>query len=302
MSTMVFLHAHPDDEAIFTGGTMCRLVGAGHRVVLVLATGGEQGVGCCPLPAGRALADLRATETMAAARLLGVARVVFLGYADSGMPGDAANDAPRAFGRADVEEAARRVAVVCVEEAAVALGSYDPDGIYPHPDHLQVHRVGARATAIAGLATTYEATVDYEYLHFVDVHLVEGASRSLAERSEHSGVFPGSPLGFRTPSPHSGVSSGSPLGFRTPAQVGLPTAEITTVVDVRGCLEVKRAAMAAHASQIPETDLGVPAERFAQVYGYEWFVRRGPRGLIEQAGLTDWGRHGAATPFASRPG
>lgn len=282
---MVFLHAHPDDEAIFTGGTMCRLVGAGHRVVLVLATGGEQGVGCCPLPAGSALADLRAAETMAAARLLGVARVVFLGYADSGMPGDAANDAPRAFGRVDVEEAARRVAVVCVEEAAVALSSYDPGGIYPHPDHLQIHRVGARAAAIAGLATTYEATVDYEYLHFVDVHLVEGASRSLAERSDHSGASPG-----------------SPLRFRTPGQVGLPTAEITTVVDVRGCLEVKRAAMAAHASQIPETDLGVPAERFAQVYGYEWFVRRGPRGLIEQAGLTAWGRDGAATPFASRPG
>lgn len=257
---------------------MCRLTKAGHRVVLVLATGGEQGVGCCPLPVGSALADLRAAETMAAARLLGVARVVFLGYADSGMPGDPANGAPGAFGCADVDEAARRVAAVCVEEAAVALGSYDPGGIYPHPDHLQVHRVGARAASVAGVATTYEATVDYEYLHFVDVHLVEGASRSLAERSEHSGA------------------SG-----RIPSQVGLPTAEITTVVDVRGCLEVKRAAMAAHASQIPETDLGVPAERFAQVYGYEWFVRRGPRGLIEQAGLTDWGRNTAA-PSAAHSG
>jgi LmbE family N-acetylglucosaminyl deacetylase len=263
---MVFLHAHPDDEAIFTGGTMCRLAAAGHRVVLVLATGGEQGVGYAPLPAGRALANLRAAETMAAARLLGIARVVFLGYADSGMPGDAANGAPGAFACADVDEAAQRLAAVCAEEDAVALGSYDPGGIYRHPDHLQVHRVGARAASIAEVATTYEATVDYEYLHFVDVHLVEGASRSLAERSEHSGEL-----------------------SRIPSRVGLTTAEITTVVDVRSCLEVKRAAMAAHASQIRETDLGMPAEQFAAVYGYEWFVRRGPRGLLEQAGLTDWG-------------
>ncbi len=246
---------------------MCRLAAAGHRVVLVLATGGEQGLGCCQLPAGRAVAEVRAAETMAAARLLGIARVAFLGYADSGMPGDPANGAPGAFGYADVEEAARRLAAVCAEERAVALGSYDPGGIYPHPDHLQVHRVGAAAAAMAGVTTVYEATVDYEYLHFVDVHLVEGASRSLTERS----------------------------------QIGLPTAEITTVVDVRCCLEVKRGAMAAHASQIPETDLGVPAEQFAAVYGYEWFVRRGPRGLIEQAGLTDWGL-GAAAPFAAHWG
>jgi len=242
----VFFHAHPDDEAIFTGGTMYRLAQAGHRVVLVLATGGEHGVPRSPLADGDTIAVVRANETAVAARLLRVARVLFLGYEDSGMPGDPANSYPGAFAAASIDEAAELLAKICLQEEAAALVTYDPGGIYRHPDHLQVHRVGALAAQIAGIATVYETTVDYEYLHFVDVHLVEGASRSLAERS----------------------------------RVGLPTAEITTVVDVRDCLDVKRAAMAAHVSQIGELP-----EQFAAVYGFEWFVRRGPHGPIEKAGL-----------------
>jgi LmbE family N-acetylglucosaminyl deacetylase len=252
MSTIVFLHAHPDDEAIFTGGTMVRLAEAGWRVVLVVATGGEHGLERCP--PGATLAAVRAAETAEAARLLGASRVAFLDYEDSGLPGSTANDAPGAFARADLDEAAGRCARVCAEEAATALVTYDAGGIYPHPDHLQVHRVGARAAQLAEVATVYEATVDHEYLHFVDTHLVEGASRSLAEH----------------------------------ARVGLPTAEITTVVDVRGRLDVKRAAMAAHASQISPDQLGLPADQFAATYGFEWYVRRGPRGPIEKAGLTEF--------------
>jgi LmbE family N-acetylglucosaminyl deacetylase len=262
MSTIVFLHAHPDDEAIFTGGTMYRLAEAGHRVVLVVATGGERGASRMPLSDGHTIAAVRTNETLAAAEMLAVARVVFLGYEDSGLPGDPANHRPYAFAAVPVHEAAIRVAAICEEEAALALVSYDPGGIYRHPDHLQVHRVGARAAKLANLPTVYEATVDHEYLHFVDVHLVEGASRSLAERSRHSG-----------------------LGARAPSRVGLPTAEITTVIDVRGCLDVKRAAIHAHASQISATDVPLTPEGFAAVYGFEWFVRRGPHGLIEKSGL-----------------
>jgi LmbE family N-acetylglucosaminyl deacetylase len=262
MSTIVFLHAHPDDEAIFTGGTMYRLAETGHRVVLVVATGGEHGISRSLRSDPCTVAAVRAAETAAAAALLHVTRVAFLGYEDSGLPGDPANRSPRAFAAASVEEAATRLATICAAEGAVALTSYDPGGIYRHPDHLQVHRVGARAAQLADLPVVYEATVDHEYLHFVDVHLVEGASRSLAERSGHAGSSP-------------------------PASswVGLPTAEITTVIDVRSCLDVKRAAMVAHASQISESDLGMPFEQFAAVYGFEWFVRRGPHGPIEKAGL-----------------
>jgi LmbE family N-acetylglucosaminyl deacetylase len=272
MSAIVFLHAHPDDEAIFTGGTMVRLAEAGWRVVLVVATGGEQGVHRCP--PGATLAAVRASETAEAARLLGAARVEFLGYADSGLAADPAVMACDAFACADVEEAAERCARICADEGAAALVTYDRGGIYPHPDHLQVHRVGARAAQLARVETMYEATVDYEYLHFVDTHLVEGASQSLAERS----------------------------------RVGLPTAEITTVVDVRDWLAIKRAAIAAHASQITPDQFGLPEVQFAATYGFEWFVRHGPRGPIEKAGLTQFparrvsgpaqssGRSGSAQP------
>ena len=75
----VFFHAHPDDEAIFTGGTMAKLAGAGHRVVLVLATGGELGEVRTSLAEGEDLGPRRLDETREAAELLGVARVVFLG-------------------------------------------------------------------------------------------------------------------------------------------------------------------------------------------------------------------------------
>lgn len=248
LATVVFLHAHPDDEAIFTGGAMALAAAAGDRVVLAVATRGEEGIPRFPLPAGESVAARRTAETEQAAAHLGVARVVFLGWRDSGLPGSPAAAHPDAFSRCDREDAARRVAALLAEESADAVVSYDRGGIYPHPDHVQVHRVGARAAALAGLPTRYEATVDHEYLHFVDVHLVEDANASLADR----------------------------------ARVGLPTAEISLALDVSRALEVKWRAMAAHASQIPDADPDVPPERFADVYGWEWFVRHGPRGPLDR--------------------
>ena len=94
---VVFFHAHPDDEAIFTGGTMARLAAGGTRVVLVVATQGERGLAVALDGAGASLATHRQDETRRAADLLGVGRLEFLGYEDSGMLGDSANDAPGAF-------------------------------------------------------------------------------------------------------------------------------------------------------------------------------------------------------------
>src|SRR4051812_38137667 len=94
--TIVFLHAHPDDEAIFTGGTMARLSALGVRVVLVLATAGELGA-TREVVTSDDLPDHRRAETEAAAEELGIAHVAYLGYRDSGMPGDPANDAPGSF-------------------------------------------------------------------------------------------------------------------------------------------------------------------------------------------------------------
>ena len=274
VGTIVFVHAHPDDEAIFTGGTMRRLASAGHRVVLVVATGGELGLVPAdvadrvpaddvgdpgPRAGGRhdrespaVLAAHRTAETDAAARLLGVARVAWLGYHDSGMAGDPANEAPGSFWAADPDEASHRLAEVLGSEAPDAVVVYDATGIYGHPDHVQVHRIGRRAARAAGVATVYDATIDREYLHFVETHLVEEA-----------------------------ILAGD-LGL-VRSHIGVPSVEIDATVDVRAVLDVKRAAMAAHASQIPESTsaLRLPTHRFADVYGWEWYVRTGPPGPID---------------------
>lgn len=250
---VVFVHAHPDDEAIFTGGTMARLAAAGDRVVLVVATGGELGESPPGAPHPRGLAAQRRVETDAAAAALGIARVAWLGYHDSGMAGDAANDAPGSLWSADVDAAAGRLCDVLAHERPEAVVLYDHDGIYGHPDHVAVHRLGHRAAATAGVATVYEATVDREYLHFVETHLVEEA-----------------------------ILAGD-LGL-VRSRIGMPTVAIDVTVDVRSVLGVKRAAMAAHTSQIPETTsaLMLPDHHFADVYGWEWYVRSGGPGPLDR--------------------
>ena len=250
---MVFFHAHPDDEAIFTGGTMARLADEGWPVVLVVATGGELGTRYAVGRDAARLREEREAETRQAAEALGVSRVEFLGYHDSGLAGTEANLLPGSFNAADTGDAGGRLAALCAEEAAEALVTYDDHGIYGHPDHLKVHEVGLHAAERAGVDVLYEATVDREYLHFVETHLVVEV---LGERPE---------LGLAATS------------------LGVPTVEVTTTVDVRPVLERKRAAMAAHASQIPEGGYAMrlaPAA-FSAVYGFEWYVRRGPSGPLE---------------------
>jgi LmbE family N-acetylglucosaminyl deacetylase len=149
MATAVFFHAHPDDEAIATAGTMAGLAADGHRVVLVTATRGELGeVPEGLLAPGETLADRRALELDAACSVLGVARHEYLGYGDSGMEGEDSNNDPGCFWQADVDEAAERLATILREEKADILTAYDEHGNYGHPDHVQVHRVGLRAGAL----------------------------------------------------------------------------------------------------------------------------------------------------------
>ena len=248
---VAFFHAHPDDEAIFTGGTIARLAEEGCRPVVVVATSGELGRRAEDAPDGD-LAEQRRAETREACRLLGAGSVTFLPYRDSGTPGDPANHAPGAFFGADTGEAAGMVADVLTASGATALVVYDAGGIYGHPDHVQVHRVGVEAARRAGVATLYQATVDREYLHFVETHLVEHAH-----------------------DPEVG-----------PPAIGVESVMVTTMVDVRRHLERKRAAIAAHASQVPDSTIDqlLPHASFAAVYGYEWYVREGPLGPIDRLG------------------
>jgi LmbE family N-acetylglucosaminyl deacetylase len=87
----------------------------------------------------------RSAECYTSAAALGAKRVEFLGFTDSGMMGEPSNDAPFCFWQADVEYAARTLAVLLDQEEPDVLTIYDDNGVYGHPDHIQVHRVGKRA-------------------------------------------------------------------------------------------------------------------------------------------------------------
>jgi LmbE family N-acetylglucosaminyl deacetylase len=252
VATAVFFHAHPDDECIATGGTMAKAAAAGHRVVLVVATRGEHGeVSDGFLDDGEELWHRRVRETEAAAEILGVQRVEFLGYVDSGMMGTPENDAPDAFWQADVGEAAERLARILREEEADVLTVYDDHGNYGHPDHIQVHRVGVRAAELAGTKQVYEATMNRDDL------------RRLMEMARENNMEP--------PGDVEGSADFDMDEFGSPESI------ITTCVDVSDVMDQKRRAMVAHASQISENSffLAMPPEAFAAAFGREWFIHRG---------------------------
>jgi N-acetyl-1-D-myo-inositol-2-amino-2-deoxy-alpha-D-glucopyranoside deacetylase len=147
MSTLLLVHAHPDDEAISTGGVMARAHGEGRRVVLVTATRGEVGeIHNMDEAASRPrLAEIRTEELERAGRLLGVDRQEFLGYRDSGMAGTGDNESPDSFHRAPLAEAAERIAAILREEKPDVVVTYGADGLYGHPDHVKAHHATVAA-------------------------------------------------------------------------------------------------------------------------------------------------------------
>jgi LmbE family N-acetylglucosaminyl deacetylase len=252
--TLVSFHAHPDDEALLTGGTLATAAARGHRVVLVVATLGDAGLASEEVLAAGPLRERRRGELEAAAAALGCARVEWLGYDDSGMRGEHAGAGTSAFSTADVDEAAGRLAALLDEESADVLTVYDPAGGYGHPDHVAVHVVGVRAAELARRAPrVLEATVD---------------RASLLRAARFVSKVPGVPAGF------------SPDGL---AAAYTPREVITHVVDVRAGAGAKRAAMEAHVSQAGGGDdartlalfLRLPRPLFTRVFGREWFVERG---------------------------
>lgn len=285
---VVLFHAHPDDEAIFTGGTIRMLADRGIRTVLVFATGGELGL-AAPGESSSELGDRRVAEAEASARELGAARIVWLNFGDSGLTVRDDADAPhQSQGKtplvlADLDDVAERLAEVLAEEAADCLVSYDFHGIYGHPDHLVIHRVGERAAKLAGTPTRYDATIDREHLHFVETHLVAEARRAGLAADDPSLGDPAE-LDLR----HVGIpgpdDSGLPGRGIAASSYGTPTVEIDVIVDVRSAASAKRAAMVCHASQIPvgSSALRLDDASFADVYGIEWYLRIGPASALDE--------------------
>ncbi len=242
MATLVCFHAHPDDEAIATGGLMAKASAAGHRVVLVCATRGEEGE---PVPGvlsgGEALWERRVVELAESAAVLGAEAPRLLGYADSGMMGEPTNDNPECFWQADVEEAAERLAAILREVDADVVTVYDDHGGYGHPDHIQVHRVGLKAAEAAGVANVFEATTNRDQIQLM---------MSQMDEAEEAAIDPDILAIF-----------------------GTPEKDLSFMVDVTAHVADKRASMLAHKSQIADDSffLTMPDDVFAQAFGYEVF-------------------------------
>ncbi len=255
MATLVCFHAHPDDEVISTGGTIARAAAAGHRVVLVVATNGDHGEVPDDLGPGETLVDRRRAETEASARVLGISRVVWLGYTDSGMTGWEQNSDPNSFHLADADQAGARLADVLREESADVLTIYDWHGNYGHPDHIAVHRVGLVASRLVPEVRVLEATMNRDAF----VRMIEAAREAGAQL----GSADGEQDEFDPTGP---ADDGNPMGT--------PEAELTLSVDVSAHLGTKRDAMRCHGSQIEDTSffLQMPDDVFAQSFGVEWFI------------------------------
>jgi len=243
MANLVFFHAHPDDEAIATGGTMAMAADQGHHVTLVVATRGEMGEPVEGILAeGEALGDRREAELRRSAEILGVETVEFLGYKDSGMVDEPSNDDPTCFWQADLEQASQRLAQILQRAETDILVGYDPHGVYGHPDHVKVHLVGARAAEIAGIERVLWATANRTRIQQMRASLGEDELNE-DERVDRS-------------------------------EFGMPEDELTHAIDVSSVLDRKRASLMAHASQISDDSffLAMPDEQFAMAFGTEWLV------------------------------
>ncbi len=247
--TLVSFHAHPDDEVLYTGGTLARAAAEGHRVVLAVATDGGAGLAAGPRPLDD-LARQRMAELEASAEVLGCARVVAMGFADSGWT---PNPAPGTFASLPVDQAAAPLVALLEQERADALTVYDRAGGYGHPDHVQVHRAGSHAAAVVGTPVVLEATIDRTLIRPL-AQIVRAVPGLLPDvrRTDYTNAY-------------------------------TARADLTHQVDVRAYADQKRRALLAHHSQAT-ADRGVrtlglllrlPTWTFSRVLGREWFVEQG---------------------------
>jgi LmbE family N-acetylglucosaminyl deacetylase len=252
--TLLFVHAHPDDEALFTAGTSRLYADRGYRVVLVTCTNGRLGIddqwlaGCDAGHHTEWVRATRAAELATSAQLVGVDRLVCLGYDDSGLAGWPQNDEPGSFINADPGAVARTLANLFDEEAATVVVTYDENGYYGHPDHVMAHAVTRRALALA-----------------------EAPQRLFYP------VTPRSVLGEFVPAAQA-------RGVHLPIWVhdageGLADEFVDVTVDARALGSLKQAAIGAHGSQVDNADLVTMApELFELLLGREYYQLGWARG------------------------
>jgi N-acetyl-1-D-myo-inositol-2-amino-2-deoxy-alpha-D-glucopyranoside deacetylase len=218
----MLVHAHPDDEAISTGGVMMKAKAHGHRVVLVTATRGEVGEihNMDPEASRPRLGEIRTEELKAAGEILGVDRIEFLGYRDSGMVDTADNKDPRSFHQARLDEAAAKLAVLVREERPDVVVTYAEDGVYGHPDHIKAYQV-----TNAALDLLEREGWAPKKLYYMAI------PRSLMEA-------------FASQMPEEAQRQNSNMRI-----AGTPDELVTTRIDVHDYVDQKRKAFGAHVSQ-----------------------------------------------------
>jgi N-acetyl-1-D-myo-inositol-2-amino-2-deoxy-alpha-D-glucopyranoside deacetylase len=241
---LLLVHAHPDDETINNGATMARYVAEGAQVTLLTCTLGEEGEVLVPELAMLAvdeadqLGGYRIGELRAAMDALGVTDFRFLGgagrYRDSGMMGTPANEKPRAFWNADLDEAVAHAVAVVRETRPQVVVTYDENGGYGHPDHIQAHRVAMGAVAAAA-DPAYRPelgqpwSVAKVYWCCIPRSVLQEGIEAMAAVGE---------------SFFEGVTTADDLPF------GVPDEDVTAAVDGRAFANHKDAAMRAHPTQI----------------------------------------------------
>jgi LmbE family N-acetylglucosaminyl deacetylase len=251
--TLMAVHAHPDDEATGTGGLLARSAAEGIRTVLVTCTDGSCGDGPGGVKPGEpghdpaAVVAMRQEELAKSCAVLGVDHLELLGYADSGMMGWPNNDAAGSFWTTPVPAAAAKLAELIRHYQPDVVVTYDENGFYGHPDHIQAHRITMAAVAETRLpAKVYWTT----------------APRS--KMDEFSKIMKELGADWEDPDDEDGPLS----------EVGLPDEEITTWLDTRAYGGQKYDALAAHASQSENIFfLRMGRERFTELMGIETFVR-----------------------------
>lgn len=248
--TLMAVHAHPDDEVLSTGGVLASAAAEGIRTVLVTCTNGEQGDGPDGVKPGEpghdeaAVRELRLQELAESVALLGISDVELLGYSDSGMVGWEANGRSDAFANIPVDTAADRLVELMERYRPDVVVTYDENGNYGHPDHIQAHRITVAAIEKCGIpAKFYHTAISRSAMAELFAYLRE---------------------------------TGSDLGdFVPPDDFGTPDELITTVVEVSAQVDRKRKALEAHASQGDGIFmLRMPEEGQQRMFGREAFVRQ----------------------------
>ncbi len=248
--TLMAVHAHPDDEALGTGGILARYADQGVRTVLVTCTNGELGDapgGVKPGEPGHEEAmvvPLRLQELEASSKVLGVSHLELLGYHDSGMEGWPQNVAPGAFWQTPVAEAGHRLAGLMEKYQPQVVVTYDENGFYGHPDHIQANRITLAAIAECNVPAKLYYTA-----------VARSAIRGMGDLLAEAGIE-------------------SPVEIEESPDFGTPDELITTTVDCLSVVDRKFASLAAHASQSDNIFfLQMGEELFATMMGTESFVR-----------------------------